>query len=64
VPKACRKIDNTMIIRVNAVIPRTNEGRTVRIVMSNRIWSDNEYVVPPPSISDAVIAGKPSALRV
>ena len=63
-PKAWRRIDKTMIILVNAVMPRTNEGKTVRIVISNSIWSDNEYVVPPPSISDVVIAGRPNAVKL
>ena len=47
VPNAWRNIDNTIIILVNAVMPRTNEGRTVSAVIKTNICSDNEYVVSP-----------------
>ena len=63
VPSACLKIDKTIIIRVKAVIPRISEGRTVKAVISNSIWSDREYVVSPFDPVVVVSAGKPRALK-
>ena len=58
---ACLKIDKTMIMRVKAVIPRTSDGKTVKAVISNSIWSDREYVVSPFDPVAVVSAGKPKA---
>ena len=50
-------------MRVNAVIPRTNDGKTVKAVISISIWSDREYVVSPFDPVAVVSAGKPKALK-
>ena len=52
-----------MIMRVKAVIPRTSDGKTVKAVISNSIWSDREYVVSPFDPVAVVSAGKPKALK-
>ena len=59
VPKACLKIDITITILVNEVIPSTKEGKTVKNDINNNICNDNEYVVPPSGLFSTFTAGKP-----
>ena len=53
-----------MIIRVNAVIPKTSEGSTVSAVINNNICKEREYVVSPSRDSVEVNAGRPKALKL
>jgi hypothetical protein len=48
---------------VNAVIPKTREGRTVSAVIKSKICKESEYVVSPFNESEEVMAGKPNALK-
>ena len=61
-PNAWRKIDSTIITRVNAVIPKTIDGTTVSTVINTRICSDREYVASPFSPTLDVKAGMPKKL--
>ena len=58
VPKAWRRIDMTIIILVKLVIHKTNDGRTVRPVINNKICRGKEYSVVSPFV-DTFKAGKP-----
>ena len=58
-PIACLKIDSTIMIRVNEVIPSTTDGNRVIAVINARICSDNEYEVEPSAISLETRAGNP-----
>ncbi len=46
-PIACRRIANTMMIRVNAVIMMTNDGSNVSAVITARICSVTLYFCVP-----------------
>ena len=59
-PRACLKIDITIIILVKAVIPKTSEGRIVKAVINAKIFSETEYVFVPFSDSVIVNASNPS----
>ena len=58
VPRACRRIDITIIILVKLVIPKTKDGRTVKAVINNRICKGKEYSVVSP-LEETFNAGKP-----
>ena len=60
VPRACLKIDITIIILVKAVIPKTSEGRIVKAVINAKIFRETEYVFVPFSDSVIVNASNPS----
>src|SRR6056300_1731873 len=48
----------TIIILVKLVIPKTNDGKTVKAVISNRICKGKEYSVVSPLV-ETFKAGKP-----
>ena len=57
---AMRNNDNTIMMRVNDVIPSTRDGNTVKAVINAKICNDNEYDVDPSATSFATRAGRPA----
>lgn len=59
VPRACLRIDITIITLVNAVIPKTKDGKIVNAVIKASIFKDKEYVLVPFADSVIVKASSP-----
>ena len=59
-PIACRKIDNTMMMRVKAVAPNKRLGKSVIADIKAKICKESEYSCPPSCPGTTDKAGRPT----